>query len=138
MEIYHGYNTSFPSLLSALFMHCFESLCDDGNELMSVVYIGYLYKECFFKYSNKVKCDVAIQEVLLTAEYPLPEKNIVCFIFYCKCHLNVRHSAILLAALVLSYRERHTLTRSDKIITSHGVTDALVTFYMMQNSFLKC
>lgn len=90
MEIYHGYNTSFSSLLSALFMHCFESLCDDGNELMSVVFIGYLYKEWFFKYSNKVKCDVAAQEVLLTAEYPLPEKHCVLY-FYCKCLLNVRY-----------------------------------------------
>lgn len=87
MEIYHGCNTSFPSLLSALFMHCFESLCDDGNELMSVVFIGYLYKERFFKYSNKVKCDVATQEVLLTAEYPLPEKHCLLY-FYFKCHLN--------------------------------------------------
>lgn len=74
MEIYYGYNTSFPSLLSALFMHCFESHCDDGNELMSVVFIGYLYKEWFFKYSNKVKCDVATQEMLLTAEYPPSRK----------------------------------------------------------------
>lgn len=82
------------------------NVCDYGKELMSVIFIGCLYKEWFFRYSNKVKCDVATQEVLLTAEYLLPEKNCLLH-FYCKCHLNVRHLAILLAALGLSYTDRH-------------------------------
>lgn len=107
MEIYHGCNTSFSSLLSALFMLCFESLYDDRKGLMSVVFIGYLYKEWLFKYTNKVKCDVATQEVLLTAEYPLPEKH--CLLnFYCQCHLNVRCLAMLLAAQVCHTQKDRT------------------------------
>lgn len=79
------HSTLFSSLFSVLFVYCTGSLCDKANKVMTVVLTGCLYNECFFKYSDKFKYDIATQEILLINWVAPPRKSsIICLIYIAK------------------------------------------------------